>query len=244
MRIGNTNSISAGTSAQMPAGTDSISRNIQNQIQKLQQDLQKLSENKDMSPDEKMKKRQEIQQQIADLNRELHQHEIDMRKEQQQSRDVSMDDMLGGKSDVHSKSQAGQSTGFSQESVQVLISAESSMKQARVQGSVATQMKGRAGVLKAEIKTDAAKGGNTAAKQKELAEIEQTAANATSRQMHALSDANAAVEKAKKAENESSKDKNTEKTSSEKNEENETVETTEEKQKEDKENYTRVDVHL
>ena len=38
-----------------------------------------------------------------------------------------------------------------------MISADSSMKQAKVQGSMATQMEGRAGVLESEIKQDAGK---------------------------------------------------------------------------------------
>jgi hypothetical protein len=48
-----------------------------------------------MSLEDKMKKRQEIQQEIADLNNQLRQHQIEQRKEQQ-SKGLSMDDMLGG----------------------------------------------------------------------------------------------------------------------------------------------------
>ena len=49
---------------------------------------------------------------------------------------------------------------MSKDSMQAMISAESAMKQAKVQGSVATKMEGRAGILKAEIKQDAARGGD------------------------------------------------------------------------------------
>ncbi len=52
-----------------------------------------------------------------------------------------------------------------------MISAESSMKQAKVQGSMATQMEGRAGVLESEIKQDAGKG-NTEKKEEELADLQ------------------------------------------------------------------------
>ena len=58
---------------------DSVSKNIQNQISNAQKQLQELSANKDMSIEEKMKKRQEIQQQIADLNNQLRQHQIEQR---------------------------------------------------------------------------------------------------------------------------------------------------------------------
>ena len=42
-----------------------------------------------------MKKRQEIQQEITNLNQQLRQHQIEQRKEQQ-SKKSSMDDMVAG----------------------------------------------------------------------------------------------------------------------------------------------------
>lgn len=57
----------------MNRATDSYSRNIQNQITNAQKRLQELSSNEDMTLEERMKKRQEIQQQISDLNMQLRQ---------------------------------------------------------------------------------------------------------------------------------------------------------------------------
>ena len=79
----------------MNQAMDSYSKNIQNQIANAQKQLQELSSNEEMTLEEKMKKRQEIQQQISDLNMQLRQHQIEQRKEQQ-SKGASMDDMLGG----------------------------------------------------------------------------------------------------------------------------------------------------
>ena len=62
----------------MNQATDSYSRNIQNQIAGAQKQLQELSSNGDMTLEEKMKKRQEIQQQISDLNMQLRQHQMDL----------------------------------------------------------------------------------------------------------------------------------------------------------------------
>ncbi len=64
--------------------TDSYSRNIQNQIANAQKQLQELSSNKDMTQEEKMTKRQELQQQISDLNMQLRQHQTEQRREKQQ----------------------------------------------------------------------------------------------------------------------------------------------------------------
>ena len=89
-----------GSSAQpfqmrMNQGTDAIGRNLQNQITNAQKQLQDLGENKDISPEDKMKKRQEIQQQISDLQNQLRQHQIEQRMKEQQKSSSSMKEMLG-----------------------------------------------------------------------------------------------------------------------------------------------------
>ncbi len=172
--------------------TDSYSRNIKNQIANLQKQLQELSSNEEMTLEEKMKKRQELQQQISDLNMQLRQHQMEQCKERQQAKSSSMDDMLGG-----TKAKAGEKgAGLSQASMTAMLSADTSIKQAKVQGGVATELKGRANVLKAEVK----QGGNTEAKKKEIAELEQKAENVTAAQMNTLAEANKAVEEAAVAE--------------------------------------------
>ena len=105
-----------------------------------------------------------------------------------------MDDMLGGNRTAAKSGNKG--SGLSQASMQAMISADSSMKQAKEQGSVATQMQGRANVLKAEIKQS----GSTEAKEAELADLEQKAVNATASQMNTLAEANKAVSEAAAAE--------------------------------------------
>ncbi len=179
----------------MNQAMDSYSRNIRNQIANAQKQLQELSYNEDMTLEEKMKKRQEIQQQISDLNMQLRQHQIEQRKEKQQAKASSMDDMVGG-----TKATAGEkSTGLSQASMAAMISADSSMKQAKVQGSVATSMEGRAGVLESEIKNN--HGSDVTKKIEELADVTQKAQAATVSQMSTLAEASKTMEEAAKAEN-------------------------------------------
>lgn len=84
--------------------------------------------------------------------------------------------------------------------MRAMISADSSMKQAKVQGSMATQMEGRVGVIASEIKQDAGKG-NTEKKEEELADLQAKAQSATASQMSSLSDANKSMEEAAKADN-------------------------------------------
>lgn len=199
--INGTNMQNVGMNRQM--GTDSVSKNIQNQIANAQKQLQELSSNKEMSIEEKMNKRQEIQQQIADLNNQLRQHQIEMHREQQQSKSISMDDMFGGNRTV---SKVGnKSAGLSQASMQAIISADSAMTQVQNQSSVVAKMEGRAGVLETEIKLDSSRGGNVEAKQEELAEVQEKVATAQTAQMNVLADANKELEAASKADQQAEK---------------------------------------
>ena len=178
----------------MNQATDSYSRNIQSQIANAQKQLQELSSNEEMTLEEKMKKRQEIQQQISDLNMQLRQHQAEQRKEKQQAKASSMDDMIGG-----TKSKAGEKgIGMSQASMTAMISADTSIKQAKVQGSVATSMEGRAGVLESEIKNN--HGSDVTKKKEELADVTQKAQAATASQMNTLAETNKAMEEAAVAE--------------------------------------------
>ena len=238
MRIDGINGVNMQTGVMnRQMGTDTVSKNIQNQIANAQKQLQELSSNKDMSMEEKMNKRQEVQQQIADLNNQLRQHQIEMRREQQQAKGTSMDDMLGGSNRTASKV-GNKSAGLSQASMTAIISADSAIACAQEQGSVVTKMEGRSGVLETEIKLDAARGGNVEAKQEELAEVQQKAAQAQSAQMSTLADASKELEAAAKADQQTEKtdgkDKKTDKKDAVTNEnQDKNVSGTEEREKVD-----------
>ncbi len=176
-------------------GMDLYNRNIQDQIANAQKQLQELSSNEKMPLEAKMKRRKEIQQQISDLNMQLRQHQIEQRNEKQQVKSF-MDDMFGGTD----TKKDGQNAGLSQADVTAMISADASIKQSKVQGSVAGRMEGRADALEIEIELDEARGGDAAKKKEELAEVKQTAMQAADSQMKTLGNANQAMEKAAEAE--------------------------------------------
>ncbi|MCR5602612.1 MAG: FlxA-like family protein [Lachnospiraceae bacterium] len=184
-------------------GNDSVSKNLQNRIADAQKQMQELGDNKEMSLEEKMKKRQEIQQQISDLKNQLRQHQIEKSKENRQKKGSSMDDMLGG--NRQAQRQAGGSKGMSNASMKALISADTSMDQVKIQGAAKGQAEGKAGVLKAEIKLDSGRGGDTRKKEEELAKIEEKVNEITQSQMNALSDINKKVDEAAKADRDAEK---------------------------------------
>ena len=122
-----------------------------------------------------------------------------------------MDDMLGDSRKTAPKS-GNQSAGLSQASMQAMISADSCMKQAKVQGSMATQMEGKAGVLESEIKMDKGRGASTEKKEEELADLQAKAQAATAAQVSTLADANKKMEEAAKADQKVSKTEDKDKT--------------------------------
>lgn len=184
---------------------DSYSRSMQNQIAGAQKQLQEISSNENLSLEEKMKKREEIQKKINDLNTQLRQHQMEQRREKQQSSETSMDDMLGGKKNSGSAKSANKGTGISQAGMTALISADSSKKQAKVQGSTATNLNGAARVLKSEIEMDKKRGIDTQKQEEDLAELEQNALKATASQMRTLNEVNKTLEEAAKEDAETEK---------------------------------------
>lgn len=181
---------------------DPESKNLQQQIDRLQQELKEVSANQDMPADTKMKKRQEIQKQISELEIQLRQHQIEARKEERQKKkeESSFDDLMGTK--PQEKANANQNVGMSTGSMEAMISAEASVKQANVNGSTAKKMEGRAGVLEVEIKLDGSRGGssNVDLKEAELAKTKEAAEKATASQMDSLAQASETLQSAAKDE--------------------------------------------
>lgn len=184
----------------MSPAADSYSRNLQKQIANAQKQLQEISSNKNMSLEEKMKKREEMQKEINDLNTQLRQYQMEQRREKQQTKEISMDDMTGGTKNTGNRKSGDKGSGISQAGMTAMISADSSKKQAKVQGSVATNLNGTAKVLKSEIETDKKRGIDTQKQEEDLAKLEQNALKATASQMHTLSEANKNLEEAAKEE--------------------------------------------
>lgn len=202
----------SGRSAGVSAGTDAQTKNIQKQIENAQKQLQGLAENDQLSPEDKMKKRQEINQQISDLNKQLRQHQSDLRKEKLQPTGSSTDDIQGGQTKANSTTQNVKGTGLSQAGMMAVISGDSVLKQAQMQERIVTNMNGRVGVLESEIKLNKSRGASTASQEAELADAQENIKNTTSSQIEALADANGKMSEADKTEETDKADKTEEST--------------------------------
>ena len=108
---------------------------------------------------------------------------------------------------------------------QSLLSANTSMKIARVQQGAKNQMDGHAGVLDAEIKLDSARGGDVKKKQEELEETKKKASELEASTVNTLSAANDDLKKAAKEDQEAKRaEKAAEKKKAEKKTEEERIE--------------------
>ncbi|MCI9136386.1 MAG: hypothetical protein HFH48_02300 [Lachnospiraceae bacterium] len=220
MRIGGINGANPRPGqAGMQQQTDSVSKNIQKQIANKQKELQNLSSNNELDMEAKGKKRQAIMQEINDLNNQLRQHQIEQRREQamaqkKQSGGSSVDELTGGGARKAGK----QGSMMSQSSMKAVISAESALKQAQVQGSAANGLENQAHILKSEIEQDKGRTDVTK-KEEELARKEERAAAAAASQMDTLSEAGEKIEEAAEAErNNAQAGKKPEKTQDDKSE--------------------------
>jgi len=207
--------------AEVSQTVDMESKNIQGEIVDARKKLKNLSSDQEMSSEEKMKKRQEIQKQISDLNNRLRQHQIEERKKEQEEkraaqekaamdseekekRDSRVKDAgdAGGKGSGEPEEEKAQKAGVSQGSMHAMISAGADVSQAQVQGSVASRIEGRIAVLESEIKLDENRGGSTEAKEKEVGRLRQKAGTARTPQGNALGSADKAARGALKTEKE------------------------------------------
>lgn len=209
-------------------GTDAYSRQLQKQISDAQKKLQDISSDENLSPEEKMKKRQEIQQEINDLNIQLRQHQIELRREKQEEKsDSPVTELTGGSKNART-GKGSQAGGMSEAGMSAIISADVAAGQARIQGNTAKRMENRAGIIKSEIKMES---GDTSDKEKELAEVEKRVQAASESQMNTLRDMGETLKKAEDSET--------------KEEEKKTSDTKEDREeKEASTAYTPVDIRL
>lgn len=185
------------------ANMDSQSRSIQKQIADKQKELQELSSKEGLTLEEKMKKRQEINQEINDLNLQLRQHQMEVSRKARQKKGNTMDEMLGGAGERRNKADKNTGTGMTGSSMQSIISADMSMDQVRVQDSVKTSLEGRAEVLKAELNQDGGNGVSSEKKEAELAALQDKAADVEKEQMGAISDIQEGIHRATEEEHQS-----------------------------------------
>lgn len=167
---------------------DDVSKGIQTEITGKQRALRSLSENAEMSNEEKKKKEQEISQEIEELKNQLRQYQLEKRREEQEkakeARGKQQESM--GEAGQTSKLEAASMT---DNSMQAMISADAGMNKAELEGNIAAKMENQASILRSEIQQDAARGKGTKEKEAKLAKIEKRVSQIASSQMTTMKEA-------------------------------------------------------
>ncbi len=165
--------------------TETETKNILNQITSKQQNLKRLSSDSKMSAEEKAKERQEIQKQIAELNRKLRmlrmekEEEVkEAEKEQEQKAVLSEERNKALKQEDANKvimtedtQKQKEKVNVSPQNIQKMLEGSSLVQKERIQQRVDNQKELAGNILETEIKLDELYGADTSAKKEELADM-------------------------------------------------------------------------
>ena len=186
---------------------DSKGKEVRNQIAEAKNRLKELAADKGLDEEEREKEQKEIQQKIADLNKQLRQRQLELQRKQQEpksnSSNPSEDDDDTQKTD--SKPDEPQSASFPKTGSKAIIAARSAIHNAKSQGTLANTLKSQARILQGEIKQDEERGKDTRIKQEELKKLEKKATRLSRAGFGFLADASKEMRQAAKMDNRTQK---------------------------------------
>lgn len=169
---------------------DSYSQEIQKQITDLQNQIQNLSGNQDISQEEKMERRQELTAKMNELRQQLRQYQLEKQQQAGKSHqeESQTNPLPGGRKE--------EVIGLSDHAMTAMIAADSALDQSKAAGGLVSRMEGKAAVLKSEIQLDAGRGKSTEAKEAEKEELEKRIEKMHSGQISYLGEVNQNIQKA------------------------------------------------
>ena len=153
------NPISLGKSAPNAAQftvspIDTETKNIQNQITTKTQSLNRLSADSKLSEEEKAKERQELQKQIAELNRKLRMLRLEKEEEAKKAQEKQKEKM--------------KAINVPPQELQKFFEAGTQLQKERIQLTIQQENETAVNLLEAEIQSDKLYGSDTTAKEEKL----------------------------------------------------------------------------
>ena len=179
------NQVSHNVASATTSSLDIETKNIMNQITSRRQSLKRLSSDSEMSAEEKAKERQEIQKQIAELNRKLRMLRMEKKeemekseKEQEQKQKITVAEEENKKevfkieteksSSVKEIEKQQEKNNISPQNIQKILGAGTAVQRERIQQNVEQGEKSVQNILEAEIKMDKLYGTDTTVKKEKL----------------------------------------------------------------------------
>ena len=170
---------------------DSKGKEVQSQIANTKNRLKELSADQGLNEEEKEKQRKELQQKLADLNKQLRKRQLELQQKMQEQKQTAYHptkektDVL----DAKSNNDKADTTGFPQTGTKAIIAANSAIHHAKSHETLAAELKSQVRILQGEIKQDQERGKDTSHKQKELQKLEDKAAKLNGAGFGLLADA-------------------------------------------------------
>ena len=185
MKVDGTQTNQTQSIRQNTQSDDPVIKDAQSRIKALQKQLRQLAKNEEMDADTKREKRQELQQQISDLNAAIRQRQMELRNKKQQQ-NMEKAEAARAKNEPESVKEVKQAGAFTTRGLNAVLSAGNAMEISKAQGDLASGLEGRGNVLKREISLDKARGADTRQKSNELSKVTRGAKKAKSDQIGTL----------------------------------------------------------
>lgn len=150
---------SAAQNGSNESSSDSVIKGIQSQIDHVRDQMQSLSDDKELTLEEKMERRKELQDELSGLKSQL----------MQRNMQIQQDKLDKKNREIEKNAAAPTQNNTDVFEMKGLVSADIKLSQAETAASVRTSLQGKAGVLEGEIRLDASRGDSTALKSSELA---------------------------------------------------------------------------
>ena len=174
------NKVSQNVTTATISPIDTETKNIMNQITNRQQRLNRLSSESEMSAEEKAKERQEIQKQIAELNRKLRMLHLEKKEEaeeieeEQKTASEEKDEEKISQIETEKKSPVTEAerqqkkNTVSPQNIQKILEAGTILQKERIQQKVERNEEAGQNILEAEIKADELYGTDSTTKREKL----------------------------------------------------------------------------
>lgn len=169
---------------------DSIKEGLQNQIINIQKQIYSVSENKSLSIEQKKQMQKDLKEQLNELNKQIIQRDLEIRKEQEEKREEKIKEQLKDKNYIDDE----------QQEMTNLFSITSSLNQVKFQTSASVKIKGNARVLESEIKADESRGLDVSEKRKKLSEMKDKIRGINKKIIKTMNEVNKEIKKSSKKE--------------------------------------------
>ena len=141
MNVAGINTSSQGNIPVQPSTQDSYETDIRKQISELQEKMKNISNDEEMSSEQKAKEKQAVQEQIQNLNSELRQHQIQKRQEEAEKR---QEELKQAAENMTAKEETVQNqSGFGDKETGVIISISTSKEQMTDMQRIRTDLEGK-----------------------------------------------------------------------------------------------------